>query len=165
MDKEFRGRVQKWAMAPDAMTKKICGSGALFLSQKTRRFLVLQKASGKKEGIWGLVGGKAEVGESVWQCLQREITEEIGFLPDTLKSIPLETFVSDDEKFNFQTYVCLVENEFIPILSKEHISYAWCCPNHWPKPIHQGVKNTFNNRIIRAKIDTIFQVLDLIDKK
>ena len=49
------------------MIKKIKGSGALFLSQKTRRFLLLQKASGKKEGIWGLVGGKTEQGESLWE--------------------------------------------------------------------------------------------------
>lgn len=142
------------------MIKKVKGSGALFLSQKTRRFLLLQKASGKKEGIWGLVGGKIEPNESVWSGLQREIQEEIGVLPEIIKSIPLEVFVSDDEHFNFQTYVCIVRDEFVPILSSEHKGWAWCNIDAWPKPTHQGIKNTINNRISRTKIDTIFEFLD-----
>ena len=142
------------------MIQKVRGSGALFLSQSTRRFLVLQKASGKKEGIWGLVGGKTENGESIWQSLCRETEEEIGFMPDIIKSIPLETFVSDDTHFNFQTYICIVKEEFIPTLSKEHKGWAWCELDSWPKPTHQGVKNTLSNKVIRGKIETIFEFLD-----
>lgn len=144
------------------MIKKVKGSGALILSQKTKRFLFLQKANGKKEGIWGLVGGKTELGESIWQGLQREIIEEIGHMPSIIKSIPLETFVSDDEHFNFQTYICIVKEEFIPVLSEEHMGWAWCHGDNFPKPVHQGIKNTINNKIIRAKIDTVFELLDTI---
>lgn len=150
-------------MANGIVNKRIRGSGVLFLSKETKRFLLLQKASGKKEGVWGLVGGKIEHGESAWQCLQREIVEEIGFLPDIIKSIPLETFVSDDEQFDFKTYISLVSEEFIPRLSKEHNGWAWCCLDKWPKPIHQGIKNTVNSKTIRAKIETIFEMIDLID--
>jgi 8-oxo-dGTP pyrophosphatase MutT (NUDIX family) len=145
------------------MIRKIKGSGALILSQKTRRFLFLQKASGKKEGIWGLVGGKVESGESIWQGLQREMVEEIGQLPTIIKAIPLETFVSNDEHFNFQTYICIIREEFIPVLSDEHKGYAWCEINNFPKPVHQGIKNTLSNKIIRAKIDTVFELLDTIN--
>ena len=144
------------------MIKKVKGSGALFLSQKTRRFLLLQKASGKKEGIWGLVGGKTEQGESLWEGLKREVTEEIGFFPDVIKSIPLESFVSDDEHFNFQTYVCIVRDEFVPVLSDEHMGWSWCLIDKWPKPIHQGIRNTLSNRVTRAKIDTVFELIDSI---
>lgn len=142
------------------MIRKIKGSGALFLSQKTRRFLLLQKASGKKEGIWGLVGGKIESNELVWQGLMREVEEEIGHVPEIIKSIPLEVYVSDDEHFNFQTYVCVVKEEFVPRLSAEHKGWAWCEIDSWPKPTHQGIKNTLTNRVIRAKIDTVFEFLD-----
>lgn len=142
------------------MIKKVKGSGALFLSQKTKRFLLLQKASGKKEGIWGLVGGKIEANESVWQGLMREVEEEIGTVPSIIKSIPLEVFVSDDEQFNFQTYVCIVREEFVPILSDEHKGWAWCSVDSWPKPIHQGIKNTLTNKISKTKIETIFEFLD-----
>ena len=143
---------------------KIKSSGALFLSKSTKRFLLLQKASGKKEGVWGLVGGKVNPNESIWQGLQREVVEEIGFFPETIKSIPLEMFVSDDDNFNFQTYVCIVEEEFIPKLSDEHMGWAWCELDRWPKPVHQGIKNTVSSRIIRAKLDTIFEVIDSIKK-
>ena len=139
---------------------KVRGSGALFLSQSTKRFLVLQKASGKKEGIWGLVGGKVDGDESIWQSLCRETVEEIGFMPDIVKTIPLETFVSDDTHFNFQTYICIVREEFIPTLSSEHKGWAWCELDSWPKPSHQGLRNTISNKVIRAKIETIFEFLD-----
>ena len=142
---------------------KIKSSGALFLSKKTKRFLLLQKASGKKEGVWGLVGGKINPGETVWQGLQREVVEEIGFFPKTLKSIPLEMFISDDLNFNFQTYICIVEEEFVPKLSDEHMGWSWCQLDRWPKPVHQGIKNTLNSKIIRAKIQTIFEMMDLLD--
>lgn len=142
------------------MIKQIKGSGALFLSQKTRRFLLLQKASGKREGVWGLVGGKTEPNESVWQGLQREIQEEIGVIPEIIKSIPLEVYVSDDDHFNFQTYICIVREEFVPVLSYEHKGWAWCEIDSWPKPIHQGIKNTINNRISKTKIETVFEFLD-----
>jgi 8-oxo-dGTP pyrophosphatase MutT (NUDIX family) len=145
------------------MIKKVKGSGALFLSQKTKRFLLLQKASGKKEGIWGLVGGKTEQGESLWEGLKREVTEEIGFFPEVIKSIPLESFVSDDEHFNFQTYICIVKDEFIPSLSDEHMGWSWCLIDRWPKPVHQGIRNTLGNRVTRAKIDTVFELLDSIN--
>jgi 8-oxo-dGTP pyrophosphatase MutT (NUDIX family) len=145
--------------------KKINSSGAFFLSKSTRRFLLLQKSSGKKEGTWGLVGGKSEPDESAWQGLQREITEEIGFFPNLIKTIPLETFVSDDSHFNFQTYICIVENEFIPKLSNEHRGWAWCEIDSWPKPVHQGIKNTVGSKITRAKIETIFDLLDSISSK
>ena len=133
------------------MNKKIKGSGAFFLSKTTKRFLLLQKASGKKEGTWGLVGGKSDQDESAWQSLQREVTEEIGFFPEIIKTIPLETFVSNDNNFNFHTYICIIKEEFIPILSDEHDGYAWCSLDKWPKPIHQGIKNTVNNKTTRAK--------------
>lgn len=144
------------------MIRKVKGSGAFFLSKETKRFLLLQKSSGKKAGTWGLVGGKSDHSESVWQTLQREVTEELGFFPEIIKTIPLETFVSDDSHFNFQTYICLVEREFIPKLSAEHHGWAWCELDNWPKPVHQGIKNTVGSKITRAKIETIFDLLDSI---
>jgi len=160
MDQELRRGISRRTLAPSTMIKKVRGSGALFLSQSTRRFLVLQKASGKKEGIWGLVGGKTENGESIWQSLCRETEEEIGFMPELIKAIPLETFVSDDTHFNFQTYICIVKEEFVPKLSKEHKGWAWCELDCWPKPTHQGIRNTVSNKVIRGKIETIFEFLD-----
>lgn len=142
--------------------KKIYCSGVLFFSKTTRRFLLLQKDHGKQKGLWSIVGGTNYENESAWQGLKREVIEEIGFEPPILKSIPLETFVSDDLNFQYQTYLCIVENEFIPLLSEEHSSWGWSSFDCWPKPMHLGLRNTLNNRVIQSKIETVFQILDLI---
>lgn len=144
------------------MKAQIICSGALFYSKKTQRILLLQKASGKHAGTWGLVGGTNEVGETVWQGLQREIQEEIGFIPSTIKTIPLETFVSNDLIFNFHTYLCVIEDEFIPSLSAEHVGWAWCHIESMPKPLHQGLRNSFSNKTIKNKLKTVFDILQIL---
>lgn len=136
-------------------------SGALFYAKSTGKILLLQKARGKHQGTWGLVGGTNEHLETPWDGLQREIREEIGNIPCIIKTIPLETFVSNDKVFYFHTYLCVVDSEFIPKLSSEHSGYAWSLVDRAPRPLHQGLKNSFNNRIIRAKIQTIFDVINL----
>jgi 8-oxo-dGTP pyrophosphatase MutT (NUDIX family) len=144
------------------MKDQIVCSGALFYAKSTGRFLLLQKAEGKHSGTWGLVGGTNVDGETAWQGLQREIQEEIGSVPSVLKTIPLETFVSNDTVFNFHTYLCVIENEFVPILSKEHSGWAWATIDQAPKPLHQGLRSSFSNKTIRTKLQTVCEVIDLI---
>jgi len=149
-------------METRTITERIVCSGALFYAKSTRRFLLLQKAHGKHEGTWGLVGGTNITGETPWQGLQREIIEEIGSLPDIKKTIPLETFVSNDTVFNFHTYLCVVDTEFIPALSDEHQGWAWATIDRAPKPLHQGLRNSFSSKTIRTKLQTIFDLVELI---
>jgi len=140
---------------------RIVCSGALFYSKLTSRVLLVQKSRGKHQGTWGLVGGATEDKETPWEGLNREVIEELGFIPDIIKTIPLATFVSNDAVFHFHTYLCVVEREFIPLLSDEHIAYAWSTIDYAPRPLHQGLKNSFTNKIIRAKLKTIFDVIEL----
>lgn len=144
------------------LNDKIICSGALIYSRSTQRFLLLQKASGKHAGTWGLVGGTNLQNENPWQGLQREIQEEIGSIPNITKTIPLETFVSNDTVFNFHTYLCVVENEFVPVLSDEHSGWAWSVMESTPKPLHQGLRNSFSNKTVKTKLQTVFNVMDLI---
>ena len=83
-------------------------------------------------------------------------------MPKILKTIPLETFVSNDKVFNFHTYLCVIENEFIPILSDEHIAWGWSTIDYPPKPLHQGLRNSFNSKTIRNKLQTVFDLVDII---
>lgn len=141
------------------MKEQIICSGALFYAKDTGRILLLQKANGKHKSTWGLVGGKNTKSESAWQGLQREITEEIGQVPTIIKSIPLETFISNDNLFNFHTYLCVVPSEFIPTLSDEHVGWAWATIDNCPKPLHQGLRRSFGSKVIQSKLDTIFSVI------
>jgi len=141
--------------------KEIVCSGALFYTTETQRYLFLHRAQGKHKDVWGLVGGLNEETESPWTGLQREIEEEVGNV-DIKKTIPLETFVSNDSKFLFHTYLCVVAVEFIPKLNYEHNGYAWVSSPNWPKPLHHGLRNTLNNKINQVKLDTISKLINII---
>jgi 8-oxo-dGTP pyrophosphatase MutT (NUDIX family) len=146
-------------MATNIVNQVIC-SGGMFLAKDTRRFLFLLRTQGKTAGTWGLVGGKKEPSDNTaYDALTREIQEEVGKTPTIKKIIPLELFVSNDQHFQYNTYVLLVDREFTPTLNEEHSGYAWCDYENYPKPLHQGVKNSFTNKIIRAKLELL---LDLI---
>jgi len=142
-------------------TQQIICSGGLFLARDTRRFLFLLRTQGKTAGTWGLVGGRKEPSDATaFEALSREIQEEVGATPKIKKIIPLELFTSNDQNFQYNTYVLMIDREFIPTLNEEHSGYAWTGFDQWPKPLHQGVKNSFNNRAVRAKLELL---LDLID--
>ncbi len=149
-------------MENSTLKEKIVCSGALFYAKSTRRFLLLQKAYGKHAGTWGLVGGTNTSNESPWQGLQREVVEEVGTMPTVIKTIPLETFVSNDQVFHFHTYLCVIENEFLPVLSDEHIAWAWATIDYAPKPLHQGLRTSFSSKVIRTKLQTVFDLVELI---
>ena len=140
--------------------KEIVCSGGLFLAKDTKRFLFLLRTQGKTAGTWGLVGGKKEPDDHTpYDTLKREINEEVGKIPAIKKIIPLELFISNDQQFHYNTYVLLVEKEFIPMLNEEHSGYAWCNFNSWPKPLHQGVKTSLSNKSIRSKIEILLELV------
>lgn len=147
-------------MANRAVNQLIACSGALICARNTNRVLLLQKREGKHSGRWGLVGGTNELHETPWQGFQREVEEEIGFIPEIIKTFPLEKFVSADERFNFTTYFCIVNNEFVPQLSVEHIAWGWFDLNNLPKPIHHGFNLSIQSKIIKSKVETIFNNID-----
>jgi 8-oxo-dGTP pyrophosphatase MutT (NUDIX family) len=146
-------------MATSSLTDIHC-AGGIFLAKNTQRFLFLQRAQGRTAGTWGLAGGKKEPGDTTpYAALEREISEEIGFQPKITKTIPIEWYSSRDEMFYYNTYVLIVEEEFMPVLNDEHTGYCWVSYDHWPKPLHQGVKTTLSSRTTRAKLETILDVI------
>lgn len=144
------------------MNDIVC-SGALFYAKSTKRFLFLLRNGGRTNGTWGIVGGKQEETDANnFEALKREIVEEIGLMPEVKKTIPLELFVSKDNRFFYHTYLMIVEQEFMPILNGEHKGWAWADIDYAPKPLHQGLKSSFSNKTIRTKLQTVFDLVDII---
>jgi 8-oxo-dGTP pyrophosphatase MutT (NUDIX family) len=135
------------------------GCGALIYSASTKRYLFLLRNQKRHAGSWGLVGGGVELGESPAQALHREIQEEIGTV-NINKIIPLEKFTSDNNNFEYHTYLITVDNEFVPQLNNEHRGYAWTSIDDHPKPLHPGVWRTFSFKSIVDKIKTVETVID-----
>lgn len=133
--------------------------GVWFLSVETRRFLYLLRNDIKHPGTWGLPGGKIEPGETLLGGMERECIEELGAFPAYQKLIPIEQFTSADSDFVYHTFVCVVEQEFIPTLNHEHIGYAWINETDWPRPMHPGLWNTVNMDTVQNKILRVTQDL------
>jgi len=145
------------------MSHEIICSGALVYSLSTKRFLLLHRTQSKQKNVWGLVGGTNGKDELPWPALQREINEEVGGLPNIIKTIPLETFVSTDEKFSFHTYLVVIKDEFLPILNEEHDGYAWVNFGKWPMPLHMGLRSTLQNKTNQTKLATVFELIDILE--
>ena len=141
------------------MSEIVC-SGGLFLAKDTNRFLFLLRTQGKTAGTWGLVGGKKEPDDrSPHDTLVREISEEVGKTPTIRKMVPLSLFSSNNQQFHYNTYVIIVDKEFIPTLNEEHNGYAWCGLGDWPNPLHRGVKTSLTNKIIKTKLELLIELL------
>jgi 8-oxo-dGTP pyrophosphatase MutT (NUDIX family) len=132
--------------------------GTIFFSTSTKRYLFLLRNKDSHGDTWAFVGGKVESGESPIEGLTREIEEEVGFLPNITKNIPIEKFTNKNKQFEYHTFISVVEEEFIPKLNKEHKGYAWVSIEGWPKPLHPGVFSTFKIEEIMGKIKTVSEL-------
>jgi len=141
------------------IARELTAVGALFISQKSKRALFLLRDQDTYSNTWSLVGGQIEAGETLYGGLMREVHEEIGFEPTIQKVLPLEYFSSPDGHFSYHTFVVIVPTEFIPTLSSEHKGYAWCDLSATPKPLHPGLFNSLNNKVIKEKLSTIQEIL------
>ena len=69
--------------------------------------------------------------------------------------IPIELYLSEDRGFEYGTYICLVEEEF---LTQATATVCWSNLTYLPKQLHSGLKATLNNSLIRTKIETILEL-------
>jgi hypothetical protein len=69
--------------------------------------------------------------------------------------LPIELYLSEDRGFEYGTYVCLVESEFLTVAAD---TICWSQINNLPKQLHSGLKTTLNNVLIKTKIETILEL-------
>jgi hypothetical protein len=69
--------------------------------------------------------------------------------------VPIELYLSEDRGFEYGTYICLVEEEFLTTTAS---TICWSDINHLPKQLHAGLKTTLSNQIIKTKIETIMEL-------
>ena len=95
--------------------------GVWFRSSATGRYLYLLRNDTRHPGSWGLPGGKVESNETLLGAMERECIEELGSMPEYQRLVPLEKFTSSDAQFEYNTWVCVVADEFVPVLNDEHM--------------------------------------------
>ena len=132
------------------------GVGTLIVSVKTKRVLLNMRAPHKTHAMqWALFGGMVEKEEQPKDALMRELTEEMGFVPDIEKLYPFDVYQSRDGHFKYYSFVAVVMDEFIPELNVESCGYCWVDLGEWPKPMHQGARISFCNLKAIDKIKLI----------
>ena len=132
------------------------GVGTLIVSTKTQRVLLNMRAPHKTHAMqWALFGGMVEKDEQPKDALMRELTEEMGFVPDIEKLYPFDVYQSRDGHFKYYSFVAVVIDEFVPELNDESCGYCWIDLGEWPKPMHQGARISFCNTKAIDKIKLI----------
>ena len=129
--------------------------GVWFYCVRTRCYLYLLRNDSKYPDTWGLAGGKVEPEETLITAVERECSEELGSMPEYQQLIPIEMFTSADGGFEYHTFWCRVDHEFIPELNHEHVGYAWVQSGRLPRPLHPGLWNTVNLDAIQKKIASL----------
>jgi hypothetical protein len=115
-------------------------AGLLFLSKTTGRILLILEDSKWTVPTFARVGTLLEDAEKLMIDYSRG------------KIVPIELYLSEDKGFEYGTYVCLVDNEFVTVSAN---TICWADFKEIPKNLHNGLKATLNNQLIRAKIETI----------
>lgn len=138
----------------------IKAAGALFVSKSTSRYLFLLRDDDTHTNTWGLVGGRVENNEQIIDCLHREISEEIGNVTNIVKIIPLDLYTSQDEKFEYHTFACIVKDEFIPCLNHEHKGFCWTTLDGIPRPIHPALYNSIQINEMQEKLKSINELIN-----
>ncbi len=104
---------------------KMISAGIIICNNK---ILIAQRGKGKKpEHVWELPGGKQEDGETLQQCLKREIDEELG-----LEITVGDFFMSSDFSYNlgsFRLNAFFAQSDSQKINKMEaHEDYRWVSP-------------------------------------
>jgi hypothetical protein len=123
-------------------------AGLLFLSKKTKRILLILE-----DQRWTVPTFERHAALLVdAEHLLKE------YAPGRI--VPIELYLSEDKGFEYGTYVCIVDDEFLTQASN---TLAWCNLDYLPKQLHTGLKNTLSNSIIRTKIETILELENAAD--
>lgn len=135
-------------------------TGIILIAKDTKRILYLLRNEDKSfPCTWCFPGGKVECNETIVEGLDREIMEEVGCMPNLLCSFYINNYVNLANTFTFHTFLGIIEHEFIPILSSEHIGYAWCNLKNYPKPLHPKIRPIFQNKVFMNDINFLLDNL------
>jgi len=118
-------------------------AGLLFLCKKTKRVLLILQDS-----KWTV---------PTFPRKSTLLDDAQSLLTDYSKGkiVPIELYLSEDRGFEYGTYVCVVDDEFLTTASP---TICWAELDYLPKQLHSGLKATLNNQIIRTKIETIMEL-------
>jgi ADP-ribose pyrophosphatase YjhB (NUDIX family) len=131
----------------------IRAAGTVFLAKNTKRVLLnFRSEKSSKPNCFGFWGGKIDASESIMGGLDREIIEEVGFVPKYERIIMIDEYLSADMHFKYYSFAVIVPEEFVPHINQESQGYCWCSMGHYPKPLHPGARAILENESITKSL-------------
>lgn len=118
-------------------------AGLLFLSKSSKKILLILENSKWTLPTFSRQGTLLEDAESPMSKFSYG------------KIIPIELYLSEDRGFEYGTYICLVDSEF---LVDSIDTYCWSSLDYLPNQLHVGLKNTLTNTVMRTKIETVIEL-------
>ena len=113
------------------MTEKTIIQVAAGLIQQGQRYLITKRPPGVHlEGFWEFPGGKRETGESLEECLHRELCEELGIdvIPGSLFHIIRHEYPEKLVELHF--FCCTIHSGVPQTLGCEE--WRWVAPRDLP---------------------------------
>lgn len=113
-------------------------AGVLIRCIRTNRVLLLQRNEngGRYHGVWSLMSGGIEEGESVIDGLKREVTEEMSINPNLIDYVYIGEEWTPQKTMTFHYYEGFTMSEFIPTLDHENMDYGWFSEDDLPTPLY-----------------------------
>ena len=140
--------------------KQFRGVGAIIVSEQTGSVMTVLRSSYESHpNTWTFAGGKVEQDESPVNALIRELDEELQ-LTKFKKIIPLHRYQSRSNDFIYDTYIVLVNKEFIPELNWENSGYAWTSINSLPGPLHPKTRKMISSSRLLTKFKNFYNWVD-----
>jgi 8-oxo-dGTP pyrophosphatase MutT (NUDIX family) len=123
-------------------------AGCVLRAADTGRWCLQQRSNTVNDpGVWSTWGGGREPGESLEQCVRRELAEESGY-SGPIKLEPLA------RNAKYVTFIGIVPHEFEPKPCDEWKDYCWVELGKWPSPMHPGVAAALENVYIKENINS-----------
>lgn len=124
---------------PDIKHPRI-GVGCVVLSEG--KVLLGQRKGSHAKGCWGFPGGHLEFGESVEACATRELLEETGLKPLSLRLGPwVENLMENGQKHYITLFVFIDQFEGEPILREPDKceGWEWFSWDNLPQPLFSPI--------------------------
>ena len=104
-------------MTPDPLPRLIVTAAIV---ERDGTFLVTRRPRGTHlEGLWEFPGGKCEPGESLPECLRREIQEELGIPVEVRDEIFTVRHAYDDRIVELHFFACEISDEPRALIGQE----------------------------------------------
>ena len=106
--------------------RTVAGAVLLFEQNSVTRFLAVKERSWpKRDRKWGIPKGKRERSESLWDCMVREVKEEVGV---DLTKIPMTVIGRCRRARTYIVFIVLHAVPVVKIQRREIKTFRWVAP-------------------------------------